>query len=254
MRSRSQHSLAIIGLVCLVILTASARLHGGRMAVVRDAAGVPADASAVVPRPVPPEKLEKFRRDPDFRYDRGEGPILSIGDWIEAWLRNRFGDAFKHIDGAAVRKAVNYAIYGIFIITLLFVIIKLIGADLRGIFFSPKKRMPADAAAEDIEQVDFEALITQFLDKRDYRRVVRLLYHKTLKELSARGLIRWKIDKTNRDYISEMTGSPLSYEFAELTRIFEYIWYGNFDLAADSFSAVRDLFEGFYNRLADEKQ
>ena len=246
--------LILVAILCLSVLLCGARPHGGRAVAVRDAADVPADASAVLPRPVPSGKLEKFRRDPDFRYDRGEGPILSIWDWIEAWLMNRFGDAFKRVDGAVVRKVVDYAIYGIVVITLVYVIIKLIGADPRGIFFSPKKRMTADAAVEDIEQVDFEALIAQFMEKRDYRRVVRLLYHKALKELSARSLIRWKIDKTNRDYCAELAGSSLLNEFTELTRIFEYIWYGNFDLAADSFSAVRDLYEGFYNRLAEEKQ
>jgi hypothetical protein len=221
---------------------------------VRDAAGVPADASAVLPRTVPPEKLEKFRRDPDFRYDRENESVLSIGDWVLAWLRNRFGDAFRRVDGAVVRKVVNYAIYGMVVMTLVYVIIKLIGSDLRGVFFSSKRRTVADEEVEDIEQVDFEALIAQFVEKRDYRRVVRLLYHKALKELSSRNLIRWKIDKTNRDYCAELAGSPLLHDFAELTRIFEYIWYGNFDLAADSFSAVRDLYEGFYNRLAEEKR
>lgn len=244
----------IAAVICLSVLLCGVRPHGGQAAAARGAAGVPADASAVLPRTVPPEKLEKFRRDPDFRYDRENEAMLSLWDWIEAWLRNRFGDAFKQVDGAIVRKAVNYALYAIVVISLAYVVIKLIGADPRGIFFSPKKRTAADAADEDIEQVDFEALIAQFMEKRDYRRVVRLLYHKTLKELSARSLIRWKIDKTNRDYCAELAGSPLLNEFTELTRIFEYIWYGNFDLAADSFSAVRDLYEGFYNRLAEEKQ
>jgi len=251
MRTRT---LLVVVFLILSVLLCGARPHGGRTTAVRDAAGVPADASAVLPRTVPPEKLEKFRQDPDFRYDRENVAVLSIWDWIAAWLRNRFGDAFKRFDDAIVRKVVNYAIYGIVVMTLMYVVIKLFGADLRGVFFTPKKRVLSDAAVEDMEQVDFEALIAQFMEKRDYRRVVRLMYNKTLKELSALNLIRWKIDKTNGEYCAELAGSPLLHDFTELTRIFEYIWYGNFDLSADSFPAVRDLYEGFFTRLAEEKR
>jgi hypothetical protein len=243
-----------VAILCLAVLLCGARPHIGHATAVRDATRVPVDSSAVIVRQVPSEKLEEFRRDPDFRYDRRNGTVLSVWDWIEAWFRNTFGDVFRYVNDAAVRDALKYTIYAIVIITLVFVIIKLIGADLRGVFFSPKKRITTDASIEDIEHVDFEALIAEFLARRDYRTVVRLLYHKALKELSARNLIRWKIDKTNRDYCSELAGSLLSSEFTELTRIFEYIWYGNFDCAADSFSMVRDLYEGFYKMLADEKK
>lgn len=242
-------------LICLALLTAGARHHdGGRVIAVRDAGRVPADTSAVTARPVPVKKIEEFRKDPDFRYDRKDEPLLTLRDHVMAWLRDLLGRFFRDADGEVVWKAAEYIVYGIVAAAVLLVILKLIGADVRGLFFSPKKKRPApDEAVEHIENIDFDRLIAVSLERRDYRTAVRLLYNKALKELSARGLIQWKIDRTNNDYLSELAASPLRREFTELTRIFEYIWYGNFELPADAFTAVRELYEGFYAVLAEGK-
>ncbi len=241
-------------LLCLALLAAGARPHGDRTIAVRDAGRVPADSTVVTARAVPLKKIEEFRKDAAFRYDREKEPLLSLWDYILAWLRDRLGRHVRGIDGQFAWKAVEYAVYGIVIAAVLLVVIKLMGADLRGLFFSPKKKRPApDEAIEHIENVDFDSLIARSLEERDYRAVVRLLYHKALKELSARGFVQWKIDKTNNDYLSELSASPLRREFTELTRIFEHIWYGNFDLPAETFAAVNELYEGFYRVLAEGK-
>lgn len=244
----------ITPLLFLALLSAGARPAGDRMITVRDAGRVPSDTSATTVRPVPAHKIEEFRRDADFRYDRENEPLLSLRDYILAWLRDKLGRYFTGVDGRIVWKAVEYAVYGIVTAAVLLVIIKLLGADLRGLFFSPKKMRPApDEAIEHIENIDFDALIARSLEGHDYRAVVRLLYHKSLKELSALGLVHWKIDKTNNDYLFELSSSPLGGDFTELTRIFEYIWYGNFDLPAETFVAIRELYERFYNALSEGK-
>ncbi len=241
-------------LLCLALVAAGGGPRGERVIAVREAGRVPVDSSLVKARPVPVKKIEDFRRDADFRYDRENEPLLSIWDYILAWLRDKLGRYARGIDGRIAWKAVEYAVYAIVIAAVILVIAKLLGADVRGLFFSPKKKRPAPVeAAEHIEDVDFDELIARSLKERDYRAVVRLLYHKALKELSVSGLVQWKIDKTNDDYLSELAASPLCGEFTELTRIFEYIWYGNFDLPAETFAAVREMYEGFYEVLAEGK-
>ncbi len=247
------HRRALMGpLLCLALLAGGARPPEDRVIAVREAGKVPADASAVKPRPAPMKKIEEFRRDPAFRYDRKEEPLLTFWDHVLAWLREKLGPYRLDVDGETAWKALEYGVYLVVAAAALLVIVKLIGADPRGLFFSPKKKRAApDEGADHIEDIDFDGLIAGFLEKRDYRAVVRLLYRKALQELSARDLIRWQIDKTNRDYLAELAQSPLRGEFTELTRIFEYIWYGNFDLPEDTFAAVRELYEGFYRTLAD---
>lgn len=239
-------------LLCLALMAGAARPPEDRVIAVREAGKVPPDTSAVKARPAPMEKIKEFRRDPAFSYDRKEEPLLALWDHVLAWLREKLGPYRLNIDGETAWKALEFGVYVIVGAAVLLVIVKLIGADPRGLFFSPKKKSAApDKGVEHIEHIDFDSLIAGFLERRDYRAVVRLLYRKALKELSSRGLIRWQLDKTNHDYLAEMSGSTLRGEFTELTRVFEYIWYGNFDLPADTFAAVRELYEGFYRALAD---
>ena len=251
-RTGSVNRRAVIGpLLCLALLAVSARPPQERLIAVLDAGKAPADSSAVKARPAPMKKIEEFRRDPAFRYDRKEEPLLSLWDYIIAWLREKLRPFHRDVDGETVWRVLEYTVYLVVAAAVLLVIVKLIGADPRGLFFSPKKKRAAPDDGTDIEQVDFDRLIAASLERRDYRAVVRLLYRKALKELSARGLIRWRIDKTNRDYLAELSQSPLRVEFTELTRIFECIWYGSFDLPADTFAAVRERYEGFYRALSE---
>ena len=243
-----------LSVLCLSLFLTVPAAPAERIIAVRNVGRVPADGSAVRARPVPVKKLDEFRRNSDFSYDRQNAPYLSFWDWIKAWLLEKLRVLFKGVDDAVVWKALKYVVYGVIMAALLPVVVKLFGADFRGIFFSSKKRPRAIAdTIGDISGVDFDELIAGHLKLREYRIAVRLMYHKALQELSARSLIKWKIDKTNTDYLSELAGSTLRGNFAELTRIFEHIWYGNFDLAEDSYAAVRDSFYGFYALVADDK-
>jgi len=43
-------------------------------------------------------------------------------------------------------------------------------------------------------------------------------------------LIDWQLQKTNDDYLKELGSTKLQEPFKTITRLYDYIWYGNFDL------------------------
>lgn len=98
---------------------------------------------------------------------------------------------------------------------------------------------------EDITKMEFEDLLQQAVDAGRYRAAVRLLYLRTLRQLSDRGLIAWKQDKTNHDYIRELGDRTLRPGFSDVTLIFEYIWYGEFPVNKDDFNLARASFLQF---------
>lgn len=80
---------------------------------------------------------------------------------------------------------------------------------------------------EHLEKTDLSGYIKQATDAGNYRLAIRLFYLNVLKELSASGLIHWKKDKTNRQFVLEMGNHHLGRDFKLLTLFFEKIWYGD---------------------------
>jgi hypothetical protein len=103
--------------------------------------------------------------------------------------------------------------------------------------------------SEDIFSIEYGKEINKAIASQNFRLAVRLLYLQTLKELSQHELIIYTHEKTNRDYLFQLTSSKYYKDFFSLTRSFDYIWYGKFPLSAEGFSAVQKQFVNFKQQL-----
>jgi len=95
---------------------------------------------------------------------------------------------------------------------------------------------------ENIHEMDFDKLIEDALMKKDYRGGVRLVFLYSLKMLSDKNLIHWDQGKTNHDYLDELKQDELRGGFNDLNLYFEYAWYGNFTINAETFAHVQQIF------------
>ncbi len=103
---------------------------------------------------------------------------------------------------------------------------------------------------EELQKSDMEILLDRTIAKEDFMKAVRLYYLWAIKELSERRLIKWKRDKTNRDYIREMRKSDLAKPFREVTRIFERVWYGDQEqLSKTDFQQLEPKFKSFVDTV-----
>jgi hypothetical protein len=69
--------------------------------------------------------------------------------------------------------------------------------------------------------------------------------------LSDRGLINWQADKTNHAYLAELPPTGvMRADFRELTRQFEFVWYGELALSGPLYERVRAGQRAF-QKLAD---
>ena len=102
----------------------------------------------------------------------------------------------------------------------------------------------------DIHEIEFVDEITLAERAGNYRRAIRLRYLNALRDLSAKGLIMWKINKTNYDYYYELEGKePIKDRFHGVVRIFEDVWYGQFDLEESHYTDAAETFESFNTAL-----
>lgn len=123
---------------------------------------------------------------------------------------------------------------------------------LQGINWQRKRKEKAGAAQidiahieENIHETDLDRYIRQALGKEDYGLAIRLYYLAILKELSLKKAIKWKKDKTNRDYHRELRATNLADSFSEVTLIFERAWYGQGQLREKDFKRIEPKFQHF---------
>ena len=193
------------------------------------------------------EDLEKYRNDNDFIYDDNVKQPVSFLDRLIDWI-DRFLQIIFDNKGVA-----PYIRNGIIIIVLILIIIKLVGIKYQALFTRHKKGkglVDLEVYEEDINKLDLEKLISEFIKNNEYNRAVRFLYLKLLKLMSENEIITWTKDKTNREYREEADKTKFGPAFAEHTYLYEHIWYGDFQISKSTFEFTEKKFNETFLKLA----
>ena len=102
------------------------------------------------------------------------------------------------------------------------------------------------AFEENIHEIEFEDEITRAVRLGNYRKAVRLRFLNVLKDLTDRGHIQWRINKTNFEYIAEIQPqTALKKDFTDITLLYEYIWYGEFTITEKEYAHAASKFDAF---------
>lgn len=102
---------------------------------------------------------------------------------------------------------------------------------------------------ENIENLNFKQLIEKAKSQSDYRRAVRYYHLWILQRLTEKKLIHWNKNKTNYDYFLELNEKKIQSDFSNNSYIYDYIWYGNFDLNREEFTTAESNFLNTLNKL-----
>ncbi|SFU55387.1 protein of unknown function [Pustulibacterium marinum] len=144
------------------------------------------------------------------------------------WLGDVFGIDTSWIDP----KILEYIVYGIFAVIIIYLIVKyLLDAPVNAVFTKSDRKIEGiNFTEETIEKVDFDKLIQKAVKEHDYRIAVRYLYLKSLQLLSSKRIIDWHFDKTNAEYQSEIQNPETKDFFKKVSYIYDYVWYGEFQI------------------------
>ncbi len=96
---------------------------------------------------------------------------------------------------------------------------------------------------ENLNTADLDPLLQHAIAQENYTLAVRLYYLSILKKLSQQKLVFWKKDKTNRDYLRELSATNLYQPFQESTRAFEWVWYGDAVVDKQDFDRLQGQFQ-----------
>ncbi len=128
-------------------------------------------------------------------------------------------------------------------------------ANNGNVFFRRSKKITnsSDASTihideEDIQNNDFDALIRRATAQKNYVLAVRLYYMAILKELDAKGDIKWEKEKTNSRYLSEMKKHDLLVPFKNCTHLFDTYFYGQRALDETVFTGIQSEFQNLLEK------
>lgn len=208
------------------------------------------DSASVNYRPASKEKMETYKQMKVYNYERFEKPETMWNRFLR-WIKAKIGKTSLN------QNLVLYGLVTFAVLIFLFLILKLLGVDITGLFVFGHKSKAAQIMFKqqhvDIYSDNMEQLLTQAIKNKAYREAVRLLYLLSLRQLDTMELIHWRPWKTNKDYYYELVMTEHKGMFSTLQLSYEYIWYGQFKVEEEKFYEVQAQFEQFESALNNHK-
>ncbi|WP_422350703.1 DUF4129 domain-containing protein [Flagellimonas sp.] len=216
------------------------------------------DDANIVPLEISEGHLKPFLEDEAFNYEI----VKTDSSWwdnFKDWMYNILLQIFEWLFGveaavgavASFLQILPYILLGI----LLFLIIGFfVKANTRSLIYTQKNPNVVSLSEEEriIKTEDIQQLIRDALAQKNYRLAIRYYYLFILKLLTERELIEWQLQKTNDDYIAELSNSQLKTPFSRATLLYDYIWYGEFNIDQDRYTKAEQVFVTLKNAIATD--
>lgn len=226
-----------------------------------DSLYVKKDTSSIVQKQFDSNAIEKYNAIKDFNYVEEQLEAApSFFERILKWAGHQFLRLLEWIFGikyasgifAKILLALPYIIAGIVLLLLLKFFLKVNSSSL---ISSSKNRTIVSITEEEefIKSKDLLTLVELAIENKNYRLAVRYYYLNILKQLENKELIIWEQQKTNEDYIHEITPQNIQKSFVNLTRLYDFVWYGNFIINDVEFARVESDFKQMNNLIQDKK-
>ena len=139
----------------------------------------------------------------------------------------------------------------VFVVFIVILVVRYLGLDLKGVFYSAKKHKHDSFAfnSSEIQNEPTHENISKAIEQKKYAEAVRLLYLQSLHQLNISGKIEIKHYKTNHDYMYEIANTQYYPEFQFLTLCYENVCYGQIQPDETTFRLIHDFFKRFLNSI-----
>ena len=182
--------------------------------------------------------INSYKKDNDFQYK--EDVVThdpSFLDRFGNWVVNQLSKFVKWLLGdkyaASVLKNVGivfpYLIAGL-VLFLLFKFFMKVGINPLVSQAKNKATVKYTEEEELIHNKDLQKLIQQAIEQHNLRLAIRYYYLLLLQQLQEVAIIQWEQQKTNDEYSAEIKHVELKKSFDKLTKLYDFVWYGNFEI------------------------
>lgn len=204
------------------------------------------------PAPVPlnfsEEKIRSYRQQTDFNYSEREEQetwwtmfkryIILQWQKFLSWI---VGDT--EISGFLLflLKMIPYLLLLTFLGFMVWVFKKLNPARSL-LSTSHESRVNVNEEEKIVRSQNIRALIEEAVMKEEYRLAIRYHYLFLLQHLNRNRFINYEFSKTDEDYLEEIQEEEIKSFFKKLSRIYDFIWYGNFGVSREDYLKISKQF------------
>lgn len=214
----------------------------------QDSLAVKYDKGELEVQQINEEDLDVFKNDPKFNYEVVDNNPTWWNDF-KTWIGNLFLRFFEWIFGAeeavgALATFLRIVPY-LLLVLLVFILIRFfMNANASASENGSQQKAYVGLSEEEhiIKNEDIQVLIQKALDAKDYRLAVRYSYLYMLQLMSEQEVIDWQLQKTNHDYENEIQKPDLKKAFGKITRLYDYVWYGDFDIDEPQYRQAEIIF------------
>ena len=195
-------------------------------------------------RSVPDTTVTRLKKEKAFAY--ANDPAYWVKE-KKVYQKGFFDHVFDFLQSDAMRW-IFWSLIGALVV---FVIYRIIVVNDLFIFYSAgkKRKRGEDSANSPSDPLVIDQQINEAVERKHYNIAVRFLYIKTLHALNDKKWIQYHTQATNNEYLKQMSQHKLNNEFRFLTRAYEYVWYGKFDITEQQFALVHQSFKNFYSAI-----
>lgn len=137
---------------------------------------------------------------------------------------------------------------------VLFLLFKFILSRKKIIIHEPKEEGDIEDKVSFVEknllQVDIKPFIEEAVTNENYALAIRYQQLLNIQLLAEKGLIQWKQSKTNPELMEDVTDPGLRKEFLACASIFDYVWFGDFEMRKEDYERYTEQFNAFQRRWA----
>ena len=218
--------------------------------------GIRIDSSQVIQKKFDQKVLESFKTQDDFNYSiaPNEANVFErIWAWLGRVVKRILSFIFDDIGPAvgvlaAIVKSIPWIVLGLLLFFILKFFLKLNTRNATDVLETiPSIQLTNDE--ELINNMQLNELIAQAIQVKDYRLAVRFHYLLILQKLTDKELIVWQQEKTNEDFIREVAKLKIASDFIEITQLYDFVWYGNFEINEPEFLKATTLFNTLKNKI-----
>jgi len=134
---------------------------------------------------------------------------------------------------------------------VIFVLYRVVVVNELFIFYSAKKSKKNFKESETtvLDPGTLNRKIQESIDQKKLNTAIRYLYLKTLYTLNEKSLIKFHPQASNNDYMDQMSDHKQVKDFRFLTEVYEYVWYGQFQISEQQFLIVHNSFNDFHSGI-----
>lgn len=203
-----------------------------------EAPDVTTEEEAPVIRNISEAHWQKIKKDKGFIYTKPK-PKKQQKKWNMDWLYAL----------SPILRGFLYLLLALGIVFILYHILK--NSEFRYLRGGAKREKWVEGYDMELEgEEDWEQALNQSILQRNFRLSIRILYRQTLHLLDKRNLIQYKNDKTNWEYVALLRSTGYGERFTQLTKYFEYVWYGHFVLDDKTFDHIMKSYREFQKELS----